>query len=472
MSTVDIYIHGTPRGHQIWGSGSNHDYISIFYNHDSEAKEPAVLQADICGGDSFYTYIRSKKVFDAGGRPGAFFALTVSFKKAYCTNVYMLYQLFEAVYNQLCVGSIIAKDGTTEKFLVDDFTNARSGTSATVDKIQAAFSQKIEELIVPSLMELTSGDTINRPKKTVSLLEVDSPLFFDWFKKHSLIVSPNTQPLALSYEGVVRELKEANASKKVLTEDNAKLQSDLDTITRKNDELSQELQLLSSSIGKKNSGKVDQLQQELDKVTEERDSLKTRIAEAANSIDMIDKPIKTLARLLAGRFPKDDCSEVKENNENTPKVLKTSLRTIWRDRLNSILLGAIFILSVFVLFFVLDNRHSDVVVKETPNKIAETELETDTANYADRDICRIDIEDGGDIVEKGKEYSLRVCPKETFPSGVKIPAGVWKVEVETDHPFNDGDRFTVPSELNSGTNIQIMYQVADSVYLSRVITIE
>lgn len=101
MSTVDIYIHGTPRGHQIWGSGSNHDYISIFYNHDSEAKEPAVLQADICGGDSFYTYIRSKKVFDAGGRPGAFFALTVSFKKAYCTNVYMLYQLFEAVYNQL-----------------------------------------------------------------------------------------------------------------------------------------------------------------------------------------------------------------------------------------------------------------------------------------------------------------------------------------------------------------------------------
>ena len=101
MNPFEIYIHGTPRGHQICGGQTNHDYISTFYNHDSQAKEKVVLRADICAGDSFYTYIRRQDVYDVEGRPEAFFALTVSFHKSYCTNVYKLFQLFEAVYSQI-----------------------------------------------------------------------------------------------------------------------------------------------------------------------------------------------------------------------------------------------------------------------------------------------------------------------------------------------------------------------------------
>ena len=156
MNPFEIYIHGTPRGHQICGGQTNHDYISTFYNHDSQAKEKVVLRADICAGDSFYTYIRRQDVYDVEGRPEAFFALTVSFHKSYCTNVYKLFQLFEAVYSQICVGSILQQSENIERFLVADFTAARSGADATVDKIQAAFNQKIVELISPCLLPKNS----------------------------------------------------------------------------------------------------------------------------------------------------------------------------------------------------------------------------------------------------------------------------------------------------------------------------
>lgn len=198
MSSFEIYVHGTPRGHQIWGSEYNHDYISTFYNHDSQASEKVVLQIDVCAGDSFYTYIRHQNVYDVEGRPQAFFALTVSFRKAFCTNVYKLYQLFDAVYNQICLGSILKQSGNGETYLVADLTTARSGANATVDKIQVAFAQKLAELIVPTLQTLSWGDTFNRAKKSISLFEVDSPLFFDYLKKYSVIVSPNMQPAAIA----------------------------------------------------------------------------------------------------------------------------------------------------------------------------------------------------------------------------------------------------------------------------------
>ncbi len=45
-------------------------------------------------GDSFlYLYTPTGRIYDVEGRPEAFFALTVSFHKSHCTNVYKLFQL-------------------------------------------------------------------------------------------------------------------------------------------------------------------------------------------------------------------------------------------------------------------------------------------------------------------------------------------------------------------------------------------
>lgn len=147
MSNFDLYIHGTPNGHQIWGSEKNHDYISNFYNHDANFPDKVALQIDICMQDSYYTYIRQQNVYDSNERPGSFFAMTVCFTKAYCTNVYKLFQIFEVVYNQVCIGSLITLKQNKEIYLVSDFEASRTGNTLTVDRIRNIFNKNIGDLI-------------------------------------------------------------------------------------------------------------------------------------------------------------------------------------------------------------------------------------------------------------------------------------------------------------------------------------
>lgn len=305
MSSFDIYVHGTPRGHQIWGSEHSQDYISTFYNHDAQSIDPAVLQIDVCGGDTFYTYLRHHNVYDVEGRPNAFFALTVGFRNSFCSNVYRLYQLFDAIYNQICVGSILKQSGNGENYLVSELTVARSGANATVEKIKAVFTQKIAELIVPTLQPLSCADTFNRSKKIVSLLEVDSPLFTDYIKKYSVIVSPNKQPSAVAYDAVSTELKQVLAQKKELSHSNERLQADIASLSQENKSLENQLHSSASSTEKKYKAKIEQLQSSVTNLTKERDSLKHKIEEAVSSIELMDQPFQKLTRLLAGRFPEN-----------------------------------------------------------------------------------------------------------------------------------------------------------------------
>ncbi len=75
-----------------------------------------------------YPIYADRTYIDVEGRPEAFFALTVSFHKSYCTNVYRLFQLFEAVYSQICVGSILQQSENIERFLVADFYGSPFGS--------------------------------------------------------------------------------------------------------------------------------------------------------------------------------------------------------------------------------------------------------------------------------------------------------------------------------------------------------
>lgn len=476
MSTFDIYVHGTPRGHQIWGSEHSHDYISTFYNHDSQASEKVVLQIDVCGGDSFYTYIRHQNVYDVEGRPQAFFALTVGFRKTYCTNVYRLYQLFDAVYNQICIGSILKQSGNGESYLVSDLTAARSGANATVDKIQAAFTQKIAELIVPTLQPLSSGDTFNKPKKVVSLLEVDSPLFFDYSKKYSLIVSPSMQPSAYAYDAVSSELKQVSAQKKALSLSNDQLQSDLAALTQENKSLSNQLHASASSTEKKYKLRLEQLQNDLASITNERDSLRQKIQEATDSVELIDQPFQKLTRLLAGRFPENRSQRRNDDWEEKQEVNKKSQDPVWRDWLNSILLGLVLvcccvILAIVLKFSAVDNS------PETNPKPDETEVETYSQTSSTEVIdhkeftgeteeegpfydswaeCFLDIEGGGDNLEINKDYTLSVT-KNRQPA--HVPDGHWSVYINAGEEINEGNSFKITDPSSHGKNVMIEYIV-------------
>ena len=422
MNSVEIYIHGTPRGHQIWGSGHNHDYISTFYNHDSTATEKAVLQIDVCAGDSFYTYVRRQGVFDFEGRPEAFFALTVSFHKAYCRDVYKLYHLFDAVYSQLCLGSILGQSGNAEKYMVSDFSAARSGGNAAVDRIHAAFKQKIEELIMPSLAPISFGDTFNRRKKVISLMEVDSPLFFDEVKEYSVVVSPGRQPSALAYVRVSEELKAAEAQKKSLSSDIARMQSEIAALSQENKNLSIQLRKTVSSNGKKFDSKVGQLQSERDKVAAERDEFKQKLETAACSIKQIEKPFQQLSRLLAGRFPDDDPAEHDISLDHSHRISSQNQKGSWREWLNTLLLGLVVVCCVVVLVVVLndksfshspDNSQADTtetIVDSIPEVITSIPEVLEGGSYP-QGAYRIDIGENGDDHDIDEEYTPSGMPE-------------------------------------------------------------
>lgn len=493
MSSFDFYIHGTPRGHQIWGSERNHDYISTFYNHDSQAKEKAILQADIYGGDSFYTYLQHQNLFDVEGRPKAFFAITVSFHNAYCTNVYKLYQLFDAVYNQLCIDSFIKRTGTSENFIVADFTVARSGANATVDKIQAAFNQKIDELISPYLAQLNTGDTFNKPQKAISLLEIDSPLFFDYFKKFSIIISPTLQPTAVAYDSLANELKDIIAQKNALQNNNNYLQAEILKFTQENKNLTLQLHSSTTSTEAKYKNKIELLKQDLNKVTEERNSLKTKFDDIISSFEAIDKPLRNLGRLLAGRLPESNTTKNKSSIEAQQKISKTNLDTEWRNWLNSLLLGIITILSIIMLYFTIANNSSNNnSIKQIKDKtksevftmpktvdsikIAVTNnksgIEENQIQYQDPQKCTINIKGGGATVTKNKKYVLEVCESGTFAK-VNVPKGFWRIDFGKgkQQVLNDNS-FTLSDSMRSNTNILVQYIVDDKVYVSRPTTIK
>ena len=414
MNTFDTYIHGTPRGHQIWGAEKNHDYINQFYNHDLQIDDKVFIQGDICAGRSFYTYIRRQNLFDVEGRPNAFFAITVSFNRAYCTNVFKLYKLFDAVYNQLCIGPIINQFSDSEKFIVPDFKVAHSGNRLTVEKIQLVLHQKIEELIVPYLTAITSGDTFNKAKRTFSLLDVDSPAFFDLFQKYSIIISPTIQSSIITYENISNNLKEVMLQRNTLLDTNNKLQLEISSLSQEKKSLSKQLHTSHLSTKKKYEAKIDQLQQDLNAITTERDKLKYKIDEASILFERIDEPIQKLSHVLAERFSEKYQEKVEEPTNSKASVSKKTFYKTWRNWFNSILLIIIFICCCAILFTVLKSKNTSSTFTETAtaqindSQVSHTKQEDENPSNVTWEEYSIDIKNGGYNLRKNKTYKLRI----------------------------------------------------------------
>ncbi len=493
MSTFDLYIHGTPNGHQIWGSAKNHDYISTFYNHDMDRTDKPAMQIDICMGDSYYTYIRQQNVYDSNERPGAFFAITVCFTKAYCTNVYKLYQIFEAVYNQVCIGSLISQKQSKEIYLVSDFESSRSGNSTTVDRIRAIFVKNIGELIEPYLLTLENvGDTFNKAKKQFSLLEVDSPLFFDFIKKQSIIVLPNLEPASITNQTIAQQLNVVTAQKNALEIANAQLQSDNVSLTNENKSLANQLHTSASSSEKKYSATINQLKADLKAITQERDQLCAKIEDAKSSLDCIDKPFQQLTRLLAGRFPDSNKSRREKTDESSQKSSSKNSQEVWQSGLNRILLGIITVLCLAILYFVVNingkNKFSNIdhqeqagntILHESAEDLGGAELTNESGTHDESDAeseesvsesydewseCMINIKNGGDELKANNTYTLLVTK-----GGKKanVPVGEWIVEIESGHPINQGNSFTIPANTPPETYVQIKYIVNDKPVMVR-----
>lgn len=479
MEQFDLYVHGVPVGHEICGCNEELDYIKGFYNHDVKVEVSTLLQIDIVNGKSFYTYLRKKNVRNAEGRPGSYFGLTVSFSDSYCTNVQMLYEIFDAIYKQICIDCLIKSENGEDRFLVKQISTASYKNHNVVDFIKAAFKNNVENLQFGNLRGFSSSNV----EAKFSLKEVDSPLFHETLRQKRILVSPEYRTVSVAYNNLLKELEPIQNENERLKIANAQLTERKDNLSKEVERLEKELSDIVASANKKYKKQLEDLQKELKDCEEERDKLDAKIREATSAVDLIDEPFKKLARLLAGRFPENDEKVSKKSSEIHFAYRAQHKETKWFTMGNIILLFVGAVLCGYCCYAVsqlsksvaLISNQTDAqsavdtvyVTKETEKSIVLTGEAPTYDNYQD---CRIDISPApmnGNIIKKGITYNLSVL--NNGGTEANIPTGNFEGTLGITITEKT---FKVNSDAQPTNNVQIFYTVNQEHKVTRTLTIQ
>lgn len=123
---ISLCVHGVPKGQKIWGlGGQDRSFIELFYGRFKDLKNPTML-VETNGSNSYYTYLVTDNVLAKDGRAGAYIALTVCVNAYYYADVVNMYNVLDAAYNKFLLGSVAKVDGTSTRFLIEDFEQVDS----------------------------------------------------------------------------------------------------------------------------------------------------------------------------------------------------------------------------------------------------------------------------------------------------------------------------------------------------------
>lgn len=505
MTQFNLYIHGVPVGHEIYPRDEAEDYIRIFYNHDTEVKESSFMQIDIINGKSFYTYLHKKNVSNSLGRPGSYFGITICFPKVYCTNVQMLYDILDTIYQKICIGCLIKQEQGSEQFLVKEIERTQYKGSPVFNYINAAFKQNIETCLSNNFEEL-KGFTNQIGEVKFSLKEVDSPLFRETLKNRRVLVSPEYGTISVAYNNLIKEVEPLKVEHLQFKQDNTILKDKNKNLTDEVTRLEKELANAESNIEKKYKDKLKEAQSRCDEVEKENKELEKKIKEVANTVDLIDEPFKKLARLLAGRFQEESKGRNHKTIETHSHERKEYPIKAWLSWVNLILLLCILALLGYGVYtfselhkpFTVEaipeqetTRYEDNDTKTTSdadstsngnsNTKSAQGSETSQLTYDDLSSCKINITgySGNGNLKKGKKYTLSIV-KETGEEA-NVPDGIWHA---TTNPENlssieslpgikiEGNTFTVEESVKEETNVLISYTVDNQQKIHRTIKVE
>ena len=504
MDQFNLYVHGVPIGHEVCPRDAEEDYLRVFYSHDKEIKETSLMQIDIVNGKSFYTYLHKKNVRSEIGRPGSYLGLTVCFSKQYCTNVHMLYEILETIYQKICIGCLIKQESGSERFLVKEIASAQFKGNLAVDYIKAAFKQNMEKYLSNNFEDL-DGFSNSVGEAKFSLKEVDSPLFRETLKNRRILVSPEYGTLSVAYNNLLKEFDPLKEEHGRFKQDNAQLRERNKNLSIEVARLEKELSNAEVSAGKKYKKQLEEAQTKYDEIVREKKQLEDKIKEAASAVDLIDVPVKTLTRLLASRFPEEGKKGTKKVAEDysprrseNPEKFKS-----WLPMVNFVLLLCLLALCGYCFYALSklpepvaiaqvvepaedeeeeDNETNEEEFSETDvhgNDAAGTEQDTVTVeeppSYDSFANCKINIlrySGSGNLV-KGTEYSLAIV-KKADGGNAKVPEGSWTATTNSELPgiTINGSKFKVDETVVQPTNVLICYVVEGQRVLTRTITVQ
>ena len=492
MAQFNLYVHGVPIGHEVCPRDAEEDYLRDFYSHDKEIKETSYMQIDIVNGKSFYTYLHKKNVSSEIGRPGSYLGLTVCFSKQFCTNVHMLYEILETIYQKICIGCLVKLESGNERFLVKEIASAQFKGNLTVDYIKAAFRQNMEKYLSDSFDDL-DGFSNSVGEVKFSLKEVDSPLFRETLKNRRILVSPEYGTVSVAYNNLLKEVDPLREEHGRFKQDNAQLREKNKSLSEEVARLEKELSNAEASASKKYKKQLEEVQAKCDEIEGEKKKLEDKIKEAASAVNLIDVPVKNLTRLLASRFPEESKKGYKKDSEShSPKRTEDLVKT-WLPMVNLVLLLCLLSLCVYGCYALSKLPESTAVVqKAEPTEVEEvgdkhttseenTERESNTSDteeqpsYDDFASCKINISHylGSGNLVKGTVYGLSVV-KRADGSAAKVPDGSWTATTNSELPgiTITGNKFSVDEAVSQQTNVLVYYVVEGQRVLTRTITVE
>lgn len=438
MISYNLYLHGVPIGHDVWGPEEDLNYLNRFYKDNVEVLENSILQIEIYHGKTFYTYLRKNSVQNAEKRPGSYFGITLSFDGKFCNNVFILFKIFDAVYKQICVGSLISQEGKTERFLVRKFTDA----NVVIGKINAAFNQQLEKLLSNSFSNLDASFKQAGTAK-YNLSDVDSPSFLETFKTQVVLVSPEydskqdelsyvlrqIQPLKQQIDDFKRAVNDLEQKNQTLGESNEGLKSQILSLEKEIGRQKNLLDKADQNASAKYKQQIEGLKAELaqvkkdysksvaekEKYIEEITKLKKTIeAEEADKelydfFKKIKEPLNTFVRHSASRFQGSSAYNDTKSDENDT----TSSIKAWKMWINTFLLCCILALSVYSIVTSCnsgnnDNRITSEEYEELYNKYQSLRDSVDAISNQQTEISVSEVENTTNVEETLPEHTINI----------------------------------------------------------------
>ena len=323
---TNIYVHGVPKGQDIWGCDQDRDYIRNFYgdNSDSTRFVIEVWPAKKC---SFYTYLRGKNISDADGRQGSYFGITISFEGEYCTDTASLFRLCEMVFDQMISGQILLNQSGYFQYGCRSFEEKSAELENIRQKLQTVLASEFKNDV--EIIDSTFSQVAGKAER-LNIDDVDSPWFFTMLKKRLKI---HVSPDYATQEDVIAALRAQSEPEKAknrqLRDANDELTARLNDASQKNQSYAADLSKLREgnqkleNVQKQLSSDNERLKAELSRLREENrkqeslqkqlsfdnERLKTQLKRGKNSIErngaQIRQPLEDLAVLPKRVFPED-----------------------------------------------------------------------------------------------------------------------------------------------------------------------
>lgn len=245
-----FYIHGTPKGQNIWGADEDRDYIKSFYTSETEEKVRFIIEVSPRKNHTYFTYLRCKDFLSADHRSGAYFGMTMSIDGLYyCKDTVNLYKLFDQIYtNYVANGTIVARQQDKEAYLISAFAEKASKLEEVQKVLVKTFTDSFVE--TGDIRKIESKDIAKESStpQRYNLSDVDSQAFQASLRNNLKVYVSTDYP---SKDNLIAHLnQQINPEKeksKRMAEECGKLQEQLNNTIRERDSLRQKAGVLDTT---------------------------------------------------------------------------------------------------------------------------------------------------------------------------------------------------------------------------------